>query len=272
MWKTIKIGVSAQLLKLKKRTQIFKVNNWAKLGFFLDPQLGPNIDFNLAQLLTLKMVFFPCFCFFKSAEIPIVIVFFNINQNLPKKWPQKLFTFCKTQAHKKKKTFCCNPPFDQILVFSTCFLKPKTKMLNKNITLNQQIKQREEKGISKRKEDRKSKKRKDWWRKTLYINLSDVVLFMKQKQRRKKRKERDKNKEAKESKNERQEGRKNGEEEEIDRERKIEKGGGQKKLRRNKGRHSKINPKCPFLGWKQGFFAVQSKERKGTKTNQKNKK
>ena len=34
-------------------------------------------------------------------------------------------------------------------------------MLNKNITLNQQKKQREEKGISKRKEDRKSKKRND---------------------------------------------------------------------------------------------------------------
>ena len=103
----------------------------------------------------------------------------------------------------------------------------------------------------------------------MYINLSDVVLFMKQKQRRKKRNERDKNKEPKESKKERQEGRKKGEEEEIDRERTIEKGGGQKKLRRKKGRHSKINQKCPFLGGKQGFFVVQSKERKGTKTNQK---
>ena len=55
--KPIQIGVSAHFLKIKS-AQIFNVNNWAKLGFFLDPQLGPIIDFNLAQLLTLKMVFF----------------------------------------------------------------------------------------------------------------------------------------------------------------------------------------------------------------------
>ena len=106
------------------------------------------------------------------------------------------------------------------------------------------------------------------------IEYFDVVLFMKQKQRRKKRKERDKNKEAKESKKERQEGKeKRTRRRERARERKIEKGGGPKKLRRNKGRHSKINKKCPSLGGKQGFFFVlQSKERKGTKTNQKKKK
>ena len=93
------------------------------------------------------------------------------------------------------------------------------------------------------------------------IEYFDVVLFMKQKQRRKKRKERDKNKEAKESKKERQEGRKKRQEEERDRERKNEKGGGQRKLRRNKGRHSKINKKCPFLGGKQGFSVLRSKEK-----------
>ena len=84
-----------------------------------------------------------------------------------------------------------------------------------------------------------------------------------------KKKERDKNKEAKESKKERQEGRKKGQEEERDREEKIQKGGGQKKLRRNNGRHSQINKKCPFLGEKQGFFALTSKERtKKTKNKQ----
>ena len=49
-------------------------------------------------------------------------------------------------------------------------------------------------------------------------------------------------------------------EEERDRERAIEKGGGQKKLRRNKGRHSKINKKCPFLWGKTGLFPIRSKE------------
>ena len=87
------------------------------------------------------------------------------------------------------------------------------------------------------------------------IESFDVVLFMKQKQRRKKRKERDKNKEAKESNKERQEGRKKErKEEERDREREIEKGGDQKKLRRNEGRQSQINKKCPFFCGKTVFF------------------
>ena len=105
------------------------------------------------------------------------------------------------------------------------------------------------------------------------IEYFDVVVVMKQKQRRKKRKERDQNKEANESKKERQEGKeKRTRRRERDRERNIEKGGSPKKLRRNKGRHSKINKKCLFLGGKQGFFVLQSKERKGTKTNKKKQK
>ena len=107
------------------------------------------------------------------------------------------------------------------------------------------------------------------------IEYFDVVLFMKQKQRRKKRKQRDKHKEAKESKKERQEGRKKGQEEERDRERKIQKGGGPKKLRRNKGRHSKINKKCPFLGENRGktrFFCIKKQRKERKKTKQKNKK
>ena len=43
-------------------------------------------------------------------------------------------------------------------------------------------------------------------------------------------------------------------EQERDREREIEKGGGQKRLRRNKGRHSIINKKWPVLGRKTSFF------------------
>ena len=101
------------------------------------------------------------------------------------------------------------------------------------------------------------------------IEYSDVVLFMKQKQRRKKRKERDKTRKQKKAKRKDRKEREKAQEEERDREREIEKGGAPKKLRRNKGRHSKINKKCPFLGGKQGFFVLQSKERKGTTTNPK---
>ena len=104
------------------------------------------------------------------------------------------------------------------------------------------------------------------------MEYSDVVLFMKQKQRRKKRKERDKTRKQKKAKKKDRKERKQGQEEERDREREIEKGGAPKKLRINKGRHSKVNKKCPFLGANQGFFVLQSKERKGTTTNQKKQK
>ena len=103
------------------------------------------------------------------------------------------------------------------------------------------------------------------------MEYSDVVLFMKQKQRRKKRKERDKTRKQKKAKKKDRKERKQGQEEERererDREREIEKGGAPKKLRRNKGRHSKINKKCPFLGAKQGFFCItkQRKERNNNK-------
>ena len=68
--------------------------------------------------------------------------------------------------------------------------------------------------------------------------------------------------EPKESKKERQEGRKKGQEQERDREREIEKGGGQKRLRRNKGRHSKINKKMPFSRGKTRFCFLYLKATK----------
>ena len=101
------------------------------------------------------------------------------------------------------------------------------------------------------------------------IEYSDVVLVMKQKQRRKKRKERDKTrKQKKTKKKDRKERKKDKKKRETEKE-KLKKGEPQKKLRRNKGRHSKINKKCLFLGGENNFFVLQSKERKGTTTNQK---
>ena len=98
---------------------------------------------------------------------------------------------------------------------------------------------------------------------------------MKQKQRRKNNETRDKNKKQKESQKRKTRRKKNGQEQERDRERDIEKGGGPKRLRRNKGRHSKINKKYPFLGEKNIFcIEKQRKERgkKQDKTKQKNNK
>ena len=130
-------------------------------------------------------------------------VFWTSTKNCPKKWQNKrgwLFTFCKTQAHKKKKTFCCNPPLDQtfvcfqLVLFETKHIDVEQKKHN----LKKKAKIR--KGISKIEQDGKpKKKRKDWW-KNFGIEYFDGVPFMKQKQRRQKNRERGKNKQPKESK------------------------------------------------------------------------
>ena len=69
------------------------------------------------------------------------------------------------------------------------------------------------------------------------IQCFDVVLFMKQKQRNKAKKERDKNKGTKESQKERKEGRKIEKNKRETEKEQVSKGGGQTRLRRNKGRH-----------------------------------
>ena len=47
---------------------------------------------------------------------------------------------------------------------------------------------------------------------------------------------------------------------------------GRKKLRRNRGRHSKIDKKCPFLGGKPFFLLEAKKGKKNKKTKQTKKK
>ena len=58
---------------------------------------------------------------------------------------------------------------------------------------------------------------------------------------------------------------------ERDKEREIEKGGGAKTLKRNKGRHRKNTPKCALLGYKQVFLVKpnkrKAKKNKTTKIN-----
>ena len=103
--------------------------------------------------------------------------------------------------------------------------------------------------------------------KKIAIECFDVVPFMKQKQRRKKRKE--ERKKGIQRKQKRQEERKK-EKNTRETEREIEKGGGQKRLRRNTGRHSKINKNVLFLGGKQVFFLLRAK--KGKEKTQKQKK
>ena len=121
-----------------------------------------------------------------------------------------------------------------------------------------------EKGLERKNKTGNHKKEKRLMKENFVIEYFDVVLFMKQKQRRKKRKERDKTRKQKKAKKRNRKERKKGQEEERDRERKIQKGGCPKKLRRNKGRHSKINKKCPFLG-ENKVFCIKKQRKETTK-------
>ena len=80
----------------------------------------------------------------------------------------------------------------------------------------------------------------------------------------KKAKKKDKKEERKKRTREREIDREREREIERDREREIEHVGGQKRLRRNKGRHSKINNKCPSWG-KTVFFQLEAKKEKQKK-------
>ena len=96
----------------------------SKLGPDNKHLLGPDDN-------TSNWYFLPFFCPQKFAEIPFL--FFNINQHLAKKGPQKnanFSQFCKTGAQTKKTTFVATP-FFQKLVFLVFFLIAKTLMLNK---------------------------------------------------------------------------------------------------------------------------------------------
>ena len=95
------------------------------------------------------------------------------------------------------------------------------------------------------------------------IESFDVVSFQEAKPRTQKKKEKEKKKEPKKKKNKKEEIKKKTRE--RDRGREIEQVEGQKRLRRNKGRHSKINKKCPFQG--ENWFFVTQKQRKETKNN-----
>ena len=72
-------------------------------------------------------------------------------------------------------------------------------MLNKNITLSQQITKIRKKDF-KEKRRQETKKQKRLMKENFGIEEFDAVLFMKQKQRRKKRKERDKTRKQKKAK------------------------------------------------------------------------
>ena len=135
--KHYKIGVSALLYWKKKCARKFEVLLSGPSWPFLScSQLGPDNNTYLGQIITPQNGFFFKFLLLKMCRNTYFIVLFEHQPKLGKKRGKKNDNFSHFAKHRLlKKPFCCNTPFHQKIVFFKLFvLKPKTFMLNKNIT------------------------------------------------------------------------------------------------------------------------------------------
>ena len=231
--------------------------------------LGPVFNFNLDQFLTLEFCYFFFFLVFWGAETPIFIVFSAKNAKLQEtqKTKKTLFvnTIVLTVLVKMSVFFFLHFWFLLFLEFP-CFSEmfligfPKSK--------NTKNKASQTKNNNNKKTRCKAKRNEMLWFKTTEDNKQknkNKRTSWNKKANTTKRKSKSQKEKMKNRKEERKE-------QERDKEReREERGEAQKRLKRNKGRHWKINKKCPFLGGKQVFLSVQKKPRKESKEKKKNK-
>ena len=180
--------------------------------------------------------------------MPIFIVLFEKQpKNCQKKAPPKNDNFSHFAKHRFiKKPLCCNPPFDQKLVFLNLgFLKPKTMMLNNKHNSKSGNKKDQKRDLKEKTRQETKKENTFIENKEIAISYVHVVLFMKQKQRRKNNEKRQKQetKRKPKKKDKKEERKTRGKERQRKRNRK---GGGQKRLREEERETLKINQKCPF--------------------------
>ena len=149
----------------------------------------------------------------------------NINQNWPKKWAPKNDNFSHVEKRRFKKKFCCNPPFDQKLVFfNFAFFNHKTLMLNKKHNLKSGKSKDKKKGLGKTTRQNPPPPPK---KKEKSCNLMFWCCSFHETKAKKKEKERRREKQGRTRKQKRKTRRKElRKEQERDRERGIEKGGG----------------------------------------------
>ena len=132
------------------------------------------------------MDFFSICGFLKCAEIPLFIVFLNINQNWQKKG-QKYDNFSHFAKHRliTKTRFVATPLFTKNCCFSTWFFETKNIDVEQKHNLSGNIKDKK-KGFETK--CRKPTKEKRLMKKNIAIEYFDVVPFMKQKKKEKERK------------------------------------------------------------------------------------
>ena len=240
---TIKVGVRHLFFENKiARANLRCYYLGPSWPFLSCSQLGPDNNTYLAQTITPQ----------NTTEIPIFIVFFEHQPKLAKEMGKKNDDFSHFAKHRliKKNGLLQLPFWPKIGVFQFWFFQPKTLMLNKKHNLKSgkaKIRKRD----WKEKQDRKPPKKKIDEKKLQFNVLMLFLSWNKSKEERKgkkQRKTRNKKKAQKKDKKDKikKRTREREEKRERDRERGIEKGGGQKRLRRKKGRHSKINKNALF--------------------------
>ena len=136
-------------------------------------------------------------------------------------------------------------------------------MLNKKHNLKSGKRQKDKKKGFERKDKTGNQRKREKILEKMNLQLNVLMVFLswnKSKAETKGKKETKKNQKKAKKKDRKEEKKK----QERDRETEIEKGGGQERLRKNKGRDSKMNRKCPFLGEK-SVLCIKSKEKKGNK-------
>ena len=120
------------------QTKFSGVIIWSKLAIcnLRNTKLGPDNNTYLDQIITPEKCFF---CLKTVLKLPMFTVF-SASTNIWPKMRPKTITFIFSQTQVIKKTFCCNAPLDQQLVFF--FLKERTLMLNKRHSKKNLEKQR----------------------------------------------------------------------------------------------------------------------------------
>ena len=160
---------------------------------------------------------------------------FNINQNLAKRDPQKNdnFSHFAKKGFINKKPFCCNPTFFKywcFFLFNLSFLKATHWCWTKNTNQNQDKAKNKKNGFE-RKTSQETKQRERIMKKLWNLIVSCCSFHETKAKKKEKYRRGRKNKNKRETENE-----------------EVKKGEAQKRLRRNKGRHSKISKNALFRG------------------------
>ena len=145
---------------------------------FFDPQLRPDNNLHLDQIITIKHGHF-VFCWLKCDVIPIFIVLFQHQPNLPTQGhPQNELSHFAAKHRFIKTCFVATPLLTNNLCFLTCLLETKkcSCWLNKKHNIESGKNKDKKKGFERESKTGNQKKEKGLMETNFLIHYFDVVL------------------------------------------------------------------------------------------------